>query len=65
MILDSQSIKGVKMNTTVNPIFKKLLITAIIIFVAGVSYTLTNLCIKVSTLEHKMVHVAETNDINH
>ena len=57
--------KGANMNTPIEPIFKKLLIVATVIFVAGVSYTLTNLCIKVSALEHTMAHVAEKYDINH
>ena len=41
----------------VRPIFKKLLYIAIILFLLGLTYTLSDLHVKVGQLEHKMMHI--------
>ena len=41
----------------VRPIFKKLLYAAIILFLLGLTYTLSDLHVKVGQLEHKMMHL--------
>lgn len=42
---------------TVRPVFKKLLIAAIVIYVAGTALLLSDLIAKVGQLEYEMLHV--------
>jgi multisubunit Na+/H+ antiporter MnhC subunit len=41
----------------VRPIYKKLLIAAVVIYVAGTALLLSDLCRKVGALELEMMHV--------
>ena len=45
------------MDTNVRPIFKKLLLIALTIFVIGVGVALTDIYYKVGTIEHLLVHI--------
>lgn len=42
---------------TVRPLFKKLLIAAIVIYVAGTAFLISDLCYKVGRIEDIMVHM--------
>lgn len=40
-----------------NPVYVRLLIAALVLYVAGMTWFVTELYYKVITLEHEMVHV--------
>ena len=42
---------------TVSPVLKKLLIAAIVVYVAGTAFLLSDLITKVGQLEYEMLHV--------
>lgn len=41
----------------IRPIYKKLLVAAIVVYVAGTALLLSDLCYKVGQLEDAMVHM--------
>lgn len=43
----------------IRPIYKKLLIIAIVLYIAGTCVTLSNLIKKVGAMEHKLLHLPE------
>ena len=42
---------------TVRPVFKKLLLAVIIVYVAGTAFLISDLITKVGQLEYEMLHV--------
>ena len=48
--------KGIKMDN-VHPILKKLLIVAIVLYVIGTAYMISDLYVSVEQINHKLMHV--------
>ena len=47
------------------PIYKKLLIAAIVIYVTGVTFSLANIYRKVGEIEHALTHASGAHQHNH
>ena len=43
------------------PIYKKLLVAALVIYIIGTTYTITMLCHTIGKLEHELHHLSESH----
>jgi hypothetical protein len=43
---------------TVRPVFKNLLIIAVVLYILALTYTLSDMYIKVGNIEHALAHVS-------
>ncbi len=50
---------------SIRPIYKKLLIAAIVIYITGVTFILADIYTKVGEIEHTLSHMSESHQHNH
>jgi len=50
---------------SIRPIYKKLLIAAIVIYITGVTFILADIYTKVGEIEHVLAHMPESHQYNH
>ncbi|MBU0604947.1 MAG: hypothetical protein KKH77_01515 [Candidatus Omnitrophica bacterium] len=49
----------------IRPIYKKLLIAAIVIYITGVTFSLANIYMKVGEIEHALTHASGGHQHDH
>ena len=49
----------------IRPIYKKLLITAIVIYITGVTFILADIYMKIGKIEHALTHMSGSHQCNH
>ncbi len=49
----------------IKPIYKKLLIAAIVIYVTGVTFILADMYMKIGEIEHALTHMSGNHQHNH
>jgi hypothetical protein len=49
----------------IRPIYKKLLIAAIVLYITGVTFILADLYMKVGEIEHALIHIPGIHQHNH
>ncbi len=49
----------------IRPVYKKLLIAAIVIYITGVTFILADIYMKVGEIEHELIFMPGTHQHNH
>ena len=50
---------------TIRPVYKKLLILGIVIYVIGIAMTMTNIYYKICSIEHTLTHIEGSDGHKH